>query len=430
MLLARWLRSFIRIGELTVIDAEGREHTFGNGVPAVAIRLLDRRLHRKLFFQPGLAAGTAYMDGTLTVEHGSLYDFLDLIGHNYELAGPRSLNGPIQPFESLFYRLDQFNTPKIARRNASHHYDLDLQLYDLFLDADRQYSCAYFLGDTDDLETAQQNKRRHIAAKLLLEPGMRVLDIGCGWGGLSLYLAERFDTDVTGITLSEEQLKVAKERATFCDCGDRVRFFLRDYREQDGTYDRILSVGMFEHVCVSQYDRYFQIVRDRLTDAGVALLHTIGHTDPPRPANPWIRSFIFPGGYAPAFSEIVPAIERSGLIVTDVEVLRLHYAETLRHWRHRFLTNRDRAKEIYDERFCKMWEFYLASCEMAFRHMNLCVFQIQTAKRQSSIPVTRDYIFESERALAAEESNTRVLDGSDTPEFAIPTVGEPARKAS
>lgn len=407
MLVAIWLRSLIRVGELTVIDAHDSVHRFGEGEPAITIRLHDRRLHRRLFLQPGLAAGTAYLDGTLTVENASLYDFLDLIGRNYEIAGPRSLDGPIQPLRRLFHRLSQFNSPNSARKNVAHHYDLNLELYDLFLDPDRQYSCAYFLGDNDSLETAQQHKRRHIAAKLLLEPGMRVLDIGSGWGGLGLYLAERFGADVVGITLSEKQLKVARQRAESAALRNRARFILRDYREVEGTFDRIVSVGMFEHVGVNQYDAYFRTVRDRLTDDGVALLHTIGHTDPPKPSIPWIRKYIFPGGYAPAFSEIIPAIERSGLIVTDVEVLRLHYAETLRHWRERFMANRDRAKAAYDERFCRMWEFYLASCEMAFRYMKLCVFQIQMAKSHASVPLTRDYIAEAERAFATEEEPAR-----------------------
>lgn len=403
MLLKRLLRKLIHVGQLTVIDAAGRTHSFGRGVPAATVRLHDRRLHWSLFVQPGMAAGKAYTDGTLTVESGSLYDFLDLIGRNYEIVGPSSLDGPFHRIKRLFHRVFQFNSPKSARKNVAHHYDLNLRLYDLFLDSDRQYSCAYFRDVTDGLETAQRQKRRHIAAKLLLEPGMRVLDIGCGWGGMALYLAERFGVEVTGITLSEEQLKVARDRAGASAAGDQVDVAFRDYRNEHGTYDRIVSVGMFEHVGVNQYDAYFNVIRDRLTDDGVALVHTIGHTDPPKPPIPWIHKYIFPGGYTPAFSEIVPSIERSGLLVTDVEVLRLHYAETLRHWRERFLANRDQARAQYDERFCRMWEFYLASCEMAFRYMKLCVFQIQLAKRHSSVPLTRDYIMEAERAFAARE---------------------------
>jgi cyclopropane-fatty-acyl-phospholipid synthase len=403
MLLTRLLQRLVRVGELTVIDAGCRAHRFGGGKPAVTIRLHDRRLHGKLFFQPELATAEAYMDGTLTIENGSLYDFLELIGQNYEMAGPRSLDGPVFPIKRLIQRLCQFNSPKTARRNAAHHYDLSLGLYDLFLDPDRQYSCAYFMSDQDSLEAAQRQKLRRIAAKLLLEPEMRVLDIGCGWGGLGLHLAEHFAVHVVGITLSEEQLKTAREQANSVFLGDRARFFLRDYREERGAYDRIVSVGMFEHVGVNQYDAYFKVVRDRLTDDGVALLHTIGRMDAPSLPNPWIHKYIFPGIYLPSFSEIAPAIERSGLFVTDVEVLRMHYAETLRHWRERFLANRDQAKAVYDERFCRMWEFYLAGCEVSFRYMKLCVFQIQLAKRLASVPLTRDYMLEAERGYAAEE---------------------------
>lgn len=423
MLLTRLLQDFIRVGRLTVVDASGRPHRFGEGEPAVTVRLHDRRLHWRLFFQPGMAAGEAYTDGTLTVEDASLYDFLDLIGRNYEIAGSGSLDGPFLAFKRLFHRLFQFDSPISARKNVAHHYDLNLALYDLFLDSDRQYSCAYFEDPGDSLESAQRQKRRHIAAKLLLKPGMRVLDIGCGWGGLGLYLAERLGAEVVGITLSEEQLKVARRRAEASAASERVDFAFRDYRDEAGTYDRVVSVGMFEHVRVNQYDAYFNIVRDRLTDDGVALVHTIGHTDPPKPPIPWIRKYIFPGGYTPAFSEIVPAIERSGLLVTDVEVLRLHYAETLRHWRQRFLAHRNQARARYDERFCRMWEFYLASCEMAFRYMKLCVFQIQLAKRHASVPLTRDYIMETERALAARERWDDAESDAETPARRIASLG-------
>jgi cyclopropane-fatty-acyl-phospholipid synthase len=270
----------------------------------------------------------------------------------------------------------------------------------LFLDADRQYSCAYFLDPRASLDQAQQQKRRHIGAKLLLRPGMRVLDIGSGWGGLGIWLADRLGATVTGITLAQEQLKVSRARAAQRGLGERAQFFLRDYREENGVYDRIVSVGMFEHVGVGHYDEFFGCVRDRLTADGVALLHTIGRIDGPGSTNPWIRKYIFPGAYTPALSEIVRSIERVGLWITDVEVLRLHYADTLHHWRQRFLANRERAKALYDERFCRMWEFYLAGCEIAFRYMGQVVFQIQIAKRVDSVPVIRDYMIETERVLA------------------------------
>lgn len=402
MLAGRLFRRIVQAGTLQVTDAGGRAHVFGDGhQPAVAIRLLDRSLHWRLLLRPSLAAGEAYTDGTLTVDGGSIFDFLALMGRNLERDGRVSADGPSDRFARLLRRSQQFNPVSRARSNVHHHYDLSDALYDLFLDVDRQYSCAYFRHSGDDLETAQRQKCMHIAAKLLLEPGQRVLDIGCGWGGLSLYLARRFNAEVTGITLSEEQLQVARTRASRAGLADRVHFQLCDYREIDGTFDRIVSVGMFEHVGVGHYRQYFQTLCDHLNESGVALVHTIGHTGPPTTTNPWIRKYIFPGGYAPALSEVMAAIERTPLWTTDVEIWRLHYAETLRRWRRRFLANRMRARTLYDERFCRMWEFYLAGCEVAFRYLRQCVFQIQLAKCQETLPLTRDYMLEAERALAA-----------------------------
>jgi cyclopropane-fatty-acyl-phospholipid synthase len=413
MLLSRFLDELIRIGQLTVIDANGHAHTFaGSPGPKVAIRLHDKALHWKIALRPELACGEAYMDGTLTVEDASLYDFLDLIGRNVEAAERDPFNLSIKRFENVFRRLQQYNPIARAKRNVAHHYDLSGQLYELFLDADRQYSCAYFMSCDDTIETAQAQKKRHIAAKLLLEPGMSVLDIGCGWGGLDLYLAQRLGARVTGITLSEEQLRVARARAAEAALADRVDFHLRDYRIQTGSFDRIVSVGMFEHVGVNHFSEYFATVRKCLVDDGVALLHTIGRTNGPGSTNPWIRKYIFPGGYIPALSEVLPAIERAGLIVTDIEVLRMHYAETLKRWRTRFLDHRREAAALYDERFCRMWEFYLAGSEISFRYLHCVVFQIQLAKRQLAVPMLRDYIAEAERALARldqeqDESNDR-----------------------
>jgi cyclopropane-fatty-acyl-phospholipid synthase len=393
------------MGQLTVIDADGGTHRIGpGGEPAVTVRLHDRALHWKLFVRPELYVGEAYTDGTLTVENASIYDFLEFMGRNFETIGGDPLNHIASRIDRLFRRFQQFNPAYRARRNAAHHYDLSDALYDLFLDADRQYSCAYFASPRDTLEEAQRQKRRHIAAKLLLKPGMEVLDIGSGWGGLGLWLAGRLGALVTGITLAEEQLKVSCARAAQRGLAERAQFYLRDYRQETGLYDRIVSVGMFEHVGLPHYDAFFGCVRDRLADQGVALLQTIGHMGGPGVStNPWIRKYIFPGTYAPALSEIVSAIERAGLYLTDVEVWRLHYAETLRHWRKRFLANRERAKQIYDERFCRMWEFYLSGCEMSFRYRGLVVFQIQMAKRIDMVPLTRDYIIEAERALAEME---------------------------
>lgn len=400
MLIARLLERGITKGRLTVIDAGGRKHEFGRDAsPAVAIRLHDRALHWRLLLNPALAAGEAYMDGTLTMERGSLYDFLDLVGRNSE--GVRK--GALADWLSLLLRrLHQHNPARRSRRNAAHHYDVSERLYDLFLDRERQYSCAYFPDGDESLETAQLRKKQHIAAKLLLKPGQRVLDIGCGWGGLAIYLAEAWGVDVTGITLAENQVGHARQRLEQAGAGDRVRFALRDYRDQTGTFDRIVSVGMFEHVGVDHYRAFFDKLAELLADDGVALLHTIGRCGPPGATNAWLRKYIFPGGYSPALSEVLPAIEQAGLWVTDIEVLRLHYAYTLRHWRRRLLANWEEVAALHGERFCRMWEFYLAGCEMAFRYDRFAVFQIQLSKRIEAVPLTRDYMFETERRVRRE----------------------------
>ena len=401
MFLSRFLKNLIRTGELTVIDATGRTHRFGGGTPAVTIRLHDPALHWRLFFDPEMAAGEAYMHGTLTIENASVYEFLDLVGRNYAFASVHSLESPVQRIKRPLFRLTHFNWQRRARTNVAHHYDLSSKLYDLFLDTDHHYSCAYFANDRDSLEVAQGQKCRHIAAKLLLEPGMRVLDIGSGWGGLALYLSDQFQAEVVGITLSEEQVKDAQQRAARAGLRTSARFFLRDYRQESGIYDRVVSVGMFEHVGLNGYETYFRVVADRLVEDGVALLHTMGHLDVPGLPSSWLRKYIFPGGYVPTLSEVVRAIERAGLLVTDVEVLRLHYAKTLRHWRTRFLAKREQANALYDEEFSRMWEYYLASFEVAFRYLKLSVFQIQLAKRIDAVPLTRDYMFEVEKELPA-----------------------------
>lgn len=391
-LLRSLLRRVIRKGTLTLVTPDGCACDVGHGEPSVTIRITDQGTVRRLFLNPDLALGEAYMDGTLVVEDGGIHDLLDLClanlgwdtGHWVQRA--RALG------RRLGRRLAQRNPGSVSRANVAHHYDLSDLLYELFLDDDRQYSCAYYMSPDDTLEQAQEQKKQHIAAKLLLRAGQRVLDIGSGWGGLALHLARNADVDVTGVTLSTEQHGYASRRANDVGLNDRVRFLLRDYRDENGRYDRIVSVGMFEHVGVGHYSEYFKKVRDLLSDDGVALIHTIGSAAGPSAANPWIRKYIFPGGYTPALSEIVPAIERAGLHMTDIEVLRLHYAETLKDWRKRFMANRDRIAAIYDERFCRMWEFYLAGCEAAFRHSGLVVFQIQLSKRVDTVPLTRDYI--------------------------------------
>ncbi|MGH6913140.1 MAG: class I SAM-dependent methyltransferase, partial [Geminicoccales bacterium] len=288
--------------------------------------------------------------------------------------------------------LHQYNPVRRAKANVAHHYDLSGRLYELFLDADRQYSCGYFTHRHDDLERAQLDKKRHLAAKLLLEPGQRVLDIGSGWGGLALHLAETANVEVVGLTLSEEQHKISQARAEAAGLGGKVTFKLRDYREEDGRYDRIVSVGMFEHVGPGHYDEFFEKVRSLMTADGVCLLHSIGRKDPPGLTAVWITKYLFPGGYTPALSETIAAVERTGMWITDVEVLRLHYAETLKEWNRRFQENRDKVEALYDARFCRMWEFYLQSCEVAFRRMSWMVFQMQIAKALETVPLTRDYI--------------------------------------
>jgi len=406
MLLSAVLRHIVRRGTLRVYDAEGELAVF-SGEPwrTITIRFQDRAVPRELFLNGRLKLGETFMDGRLTVEDASIYDLLDFLALNLNLAPPHlamRLNESLGRFLRVF---QQYNPLKTARNNVAHHYDLSDELYNLFLDNDRQYSCAYFTSPSDTLDEAQSNKKRHIASKLLLEPGQRVLDIGSGWGGLALYLARECDVHVTGVTLSVEQLRVAERRAAALGLSDRVKFELADYREVKGRFNRIVSVGMFEHVGIVHYRTFFAKVKELLEDNGVALLHSIGRADGPDHTNPWIRKYIFPGGYSPAISEVVPVVERTGLWITDIEILRLHYAETLKNWRARFLANRERVRAIYDERFCRMWEFYLAASEIAFRRQGHMNFQMQLAKRVETVPMTRDYMFDWERArrLRAKE---------------------------
>jgi len=399
MLLSIMLRHLIRRGRLTVIDAGGKSHVFaGEPGPDITVRLHDRALAWKLFLNPRLYAGEAFMDGSLTIENASIYDFLNLCTENMAAAPPRWMTPLYNGFGSAFRQFQQRNPITRAHRNVAHHYDLSDTLYDLFLDADRQYSCAYFPNLGISIEEAQANKKRHIAAKLLLKPGQSVLDIGCGWGGLAIYLARECGVEVTGLTLSVEQHKVAEQRAAAAGLSERVRFRLEDYRAHRGVYDRIVSVGMFEHVGVPQYSDFFGAVHALLSENGVALLHSIGRMDGPAATNPWLRKYIFPGGYSPALSEVVPVVERARLWITDIEVLRLHYAETLKLWRQRFNANRERIRALYDERFCRMWEFYLAGSEVAFRHQGHLVFQMQMARSIDAVPLTRDYMVDWERS--------------------------------
>jgi len=393
----RIIGQLVGTGSLEIVDGQGRCHKYGDGAgQPVRIRFCDRLLGWELCLNPRLKLGEAFMDGRLVIEHGTLYEFLDLLIVNLDRGRNPWLVRMIDGLLRLLRPLAQLNGVDRSRRNVHHHYDLSGTLYDLFLDKDRQYSCAYFLPD-DTLEMAQLRKKRHIAAKLLLKPGCRVLDIGCGWGGLALSIAREMECEVLGITLAEEQKKVADARAKAAGLDHLVRFELIDYRQVTGSFDRIVSVGMFEHVGVPQYATFFQTVNRLLAPDGVALLHAIGRSDGPGVTNPWLKKYIFPGGYSPALSEVIPHVEKAQMWVTDIEILRLHYAETLREWRRRFNANRDRIAKLYDERFCRMWEFYLIGSELAFRRQGHMVWQMQMAKDVATIPLTRDYIHEAEQ---------------------------------
>ncbi|MCR8726249.1 SAM-dependent methyltransferase [Frigidibacter sp. ROC022] len=393
-LLDRMLGHLFQTGRIEVTLPSGRVLSAGQGdAEPVRVRVHDPNLPRRVIAKPDLAVGEAYMDGTLTIENDDLRGFLALATRNLQNRGAFWTSKPYVLASAALRRIAQHNPIGRAQRNVAHHYDLSGELYDLFLDADRQYSCAYFRHPGDTLEQAQAQKKAHIAGKLLLEPGMRVLDIGCGWGGMALTLARDYGAEVLGVTLSREQHAVATERARAEGLADRVQFRLQDYREVQGSFDRIVSVGMFEHVGVPHYREYFRHVRRLLTGEGVALIHSIGRFGPPGATGGFIDKYIFPGGYVPAMSEMAAAIEREELCPTDLEVWRLHYAETLRHWYNRFMANIDKARAIYDERFCRMWRFYLAASEMTFRAGSQGVFQVQLAKNQEAVPLTREYLY-------------------------------------
>ncbi|MEO3416573.1 cyclopropane-fatty-acyl-phospholipid synthase family protein [Roseovarius sp. CAU 1744] len=393
--LDRLLTQLMRRGSLGVTYPDGSTKTYGSGRdgPEVAIALLDRSLPRKIVLSPEMAVGEGYMDGRLTIENDDLHGFLTLAISNIAAQGPPWFRRPIVLVRHLMRHLQQFNPAPRARANVAHHYDLSGELYDLFLDEDRQYSCAYFRDPGMTLEAAQAAKKQHIARKLLIQPGMQVLDIGCGWGGMGLTLARDHGAEVLGVTLSKEQHAMATARAEMAGLANRCRFELLDYRKVTGQFDRIVSVGMFEHVGVPHYNEFFAHVRDRLTEDGISLIHTIGRAQPPGATSPWITKYIFPGGYCPALSEVMRAVEHQGLVQTDIEVWRLHYAETLRHWHDRFMANIERARALYDDRFCRMWRYYLIASELTFRLNRQVVFQLQLTRRQDAVPLTRDYLY-------------------------------------
>jgi cyclopropane-fatty-acyl-phospholipid synthase len=403
-LLDRLLRRLVREGELTVVHAGGKRRRYGRAVPhlrPVSIELRSDRAAWAIVRDPALGAGEAFMSGELVMREGEILDLLDTVGWNTRWSPSNPLHGSLARVGRLRSQLHQLNWERRSRRNVAHHYDLSGRLYSLFLDSDRQYSCAYFTDPANSLEQAQSDKKAHIAAKLALQPGQRVLDIGCGWGGMALYLNRVADVDVLGVTLSREQLTVARERAEQAGVSRRVRFELIDYREVSGRFDRIVSVGMFEHVGVPYYDAFFRRCRELMTPEGVMLLHTIGRADGPGVTDTWTSKYIFPGGYSPALSEIVPHIERNDLWTTDVEVLRLHYAHTLLHWYERTKATKDEIVSLYDERFYRMWLFYLAGAISAFRYAGHVNFQIQLSASLDTLPITRDYMQEAEARYRA-----------------------------
>lgn len=396
MQLARFLNKIFKKGGFILIDANGNQ--FIIGTPAseqpIKVKILDKKLHYKLLFHPDLYLGEAYTDGQLVIENGTLTDFLDLALMNIGRSEFNIISYLINKFRGSYRYLTNFNFIKKSKMNVSHHYDISDDLYDLFLDPKRQYSCAYFKNDDDSLETAQNNKIQHIIKKLNIKPNQKILDIGCGWGSLAMDIAKSAQCEVTGITLSENQFNYCVKKAKELNLENQLTFKLMDYRELNEKFDRIVSVGMFEHVGRKFYNKFFKQIDNLLDKDGVSLIHTIGSVNPPRDPHPWITKYIFPGGYTPSLSEVTTPIEKAGLIVSDIEVLRLHYAHTLRHWKENCIKNKEKIISMFDERFFRMWEFYLAGCEMAFKWGDQVVYQFQLTKNYTSTPVTRDYIYQ------------------------------------
>ena len=410
----RWLHRLaarvVRYGRLEITWSDGSVSHYGEEEgPSARLHFREPSAEWAVLRNPEVALGEAYMDGRIDFPGGTLLEFLLLLNKNWvEVTHIASLSF-LSKVRYATRGLTQNNSMLRARRHIARHYDLDERIYRLFLDSDMQYSCAYFERPDVELEEAQWAKKRHIASKLDLKPGQSVLDIGSGWGGLGLFLGEYYGVNVTGVTLSAEQHRVSTQRALERGLERRVRFELRDYRALDRTFDRIVSVGMFEHIGAARYGEFFGTAANLLTPDGVMLLHSIGRSEPPGGTNPFIAKYIFPGGYIPAVSEVMKAVERVPLFVNDMEILRLHYAETLKAWRNRFMARRDEAAEIYDERFCRMWEFYLAGSEAAFRAGGMMVFQLQLAKNQMTLPITRDYMVAAENAFRAEQEGPESL---------------------
>ena len=397
MQLASFLNKlFIKDGFI-LIDAEAKQYIIGSpkNKNPIKIKLLDKKLHYKLLFRPDLYFGEAYSDGTIIVENGSLTDFLDLALMN---IGRRELNffsKLLNKFGGTYRYFTNFNFIKKSKMNVLHHYDLSDDLYDLFLDPKKQYSCAYFKDVNDSLEIAQNNKIQHIIKKLNIKPNQKVLDIGCGWGSLAIDIVKSIECKMTGITLSENQLNYCVNRAKELNLENQINFKLMDYRQINEKFDRIVSIGMFEHVGRKFYNNYFKKIERLLSKDGISLIHTIGSVNPPSDPHPWITKYIFPGGYTPSLSEVMAPIEKAGLIVSDIEVLKMHYSHTLRHWKENCIENKEKIIQMFDERFFRMWEFYLTSCESAFKWGDQVVYQLQLTKNYTSTPTTRDYIYKS-----------------------------------
>lgn len=408
---AQMIGKIVQTGSLKLILASGETKTFGDGSEdTIVVRIADAEAERAIVADPALKLAEMYMDGRLILEAGNIFDLLSLLRRNgVRRAGNMKLAAKTLARAISTQIWSRFPVNRNLQ-NVSHHYDLSAKLFDLFLDEDWQYSCAYFEPPGISLDEAQLAKKRHIAAKLLLEKGNRVLEIGSGWGGMAMYLAEAEEVDVTGVTLSEEQLKVSRDRAARRGLSNRVRFELTDYQDVEDKFDRIVSVGMFEHVGVGNYHRFFRKASDCLDKKGVMVLHSICRTKPNYATNPFIEKYIFPGGYMPSVAEVLPAVESAGLLIKDIEILPMHYAHTLRAWRERFVARKAEAIALYDERFFRMWEFYLAVSETAFRHDRLFIMQLQLAKHQDAVPYDRNYIAAWEAKLREFEAGRRPLE--------------------
>ena len=395
MNLINFLNSLIKYDGFILIDSNSKKYVIGKPIKEnpIILKLLDKNLNYKLLLNPDLYFGEAYTNGSLIIENGTLTEFLEIALRNIGRNDINIYGKILNKIKGSYRYLTNFNKGLVSKKNVSHHYDISEKLYDLFLDANRQYSCAYFKSENDSLEQAQENKMDHIIKKLNIKPNQKVLDIGSGWGTLAINIAQKTKASVTGITLSENQLEYSNNKAKEMNLGNQVEFKLIDYRELNEKFDRIVSVGMFEHVGRKFYNKYFNTISKLLTDKGIALIHTIGSSNPPRNPQPWITKYIFPGGYTPSLSQIARPIEDSGLIISDIEILRMHYAHTLRNWKERFLSKKTTVLEMFDEKFFRMWEFYLASCEMAFKWGDQVVFQLQLTKDNTSAPTTRDYIY-------------------------------------